>query len=151
MLSHRRDGGGATVFICVAEGTLSKAEEARLNEELKDLGGHVLVNGRDNHFFDANTVVQYYESVLGPAFRAKRKQLGIGDDVKRWKGLCIPDACTSNRDRQFLAIRQQWEEQHNVKADGVITEPEPHVYMYMHMYMHLCTLVGKPVATHQHT
>ena len=112
----RRDGGGAQVFICVAEGTLNKDQEEELNRELNDLGGTVLVNGRDNHFFDAGTVLTYYEKVLGPAFRTKRKQIGIGGDVKAWKGLCIPDACTSNRDKRFLPIRKQFEAQHNVKA-----------------------------------
>lgn len=72
----------ACIFVCkyagsfVSKGTLSKDEEDQLNEELGDLGGTVLVNGRENHFFDATTVLHYYDKVLGPAFRAKRDAIG---------------------------------------------------------------------------
>ena len=74
------------MFICVAEGTLSKQQEEELNEELNDIGGTVLVNGRDNHFFDAGTVLLYYDQVLGPAFRAKRKDRGTvgADRIDAW-------------------------------------------------------------------
>ena len=156
----RRDGGIATVFISVAGGTLSKDEETRINDELRDYGCYVMVNGSHQSFFTSDTATYYYEMVLGPAFRAKRNLLGIGDDVQHGKGLCIP--CTTMRcwDQRSLPFRQQWEKRHNVKVSAVGREQESQtqvytyirIYIYSHIHVYTRrTRRGTYVYTYDHT
>jgi hypothetical protein len=99
------------IYICNEAGTIPEKIVTSLNEKYAGRM-HILIRNADTHMMDGWLTLQYFEKVIGPAIRQRRKELNI--PVTEAAGL-IADAFTGNESKEYKSLRQRWSEEINAK------------------------------------
>ena len=90
---------------------------------------HIMTTRRDTHFMCGETTVEYFERLIGPAFRRKRAELGLVGE----RGGLLADAFGGNNKGDLTRVRERFARKFNIQllAAGLYT-PRARVGIHMH-------------------